>query len=146
MTILTIKMQGMAIKNHARFNPRMLFLICSMMSSMLSDLRKIWNRKIRVEYHKIAEFTLKNKCYKVSEKVIPFIKFRLLPECYSNWKLNGKIYNDYVAELSPISGRGFMFGQCQYHVRKGEYDNAFNELEKLGSASCYQNSICVFLR
>ena len=62
-----IKMRDMAFKNHSRFNSRMLFLICSMLSSMLYDIRKnIEPEKFGMEYHNIAEFSLKNKCPVVS--------------------------------------------------------------------------------
>ena len=131
------KMRDMAFKNHVRFNPRMLFLICSMMSSMLYDLRKdLEPQKFGIEFHKIAEFSLKNKCYKVSETGgFPYIKFRsyymnaiAIGEC--EWA--EKFVTDYAGALSPdVRDEVLCLVNANIMFEKRQYDDSFMELGKV---------------
>jgi len=131
------KMQELAFKNHHRFSPRMQFLICSMLNSILYEIKKdIEPEKFGNEYHKIVTFSLKYKCYKVMETSgFPFIRFRsfylnALAIKEFDWVEN--FAKDYAAELAPdIREEVLCLVNANLMFEKGEYDESFNELGKV---------------
>jgi hypothetical protein len=100
------KMRDLLFKNYKKFNSRMLFYITSILLFILfEDKDKIKDEKFRNEYHKLALFSLKNKCYKImSTGTFQFIKFR---SYYINALALGEIEwvkyfaNKYINELPP---------------------------------------------
>jgi len=131
------KMRDMVFLNHKRFNPRMLFLTCSMLNSVLYDIRKdIEPEKFGNEFHKTAQFTLNNKCYKILDTGgFPFIRFRSF---YLNAIAIGEIdwverfADKYGKELAPnIREETMCLVNANILFEKGAYDESLNALEKI---------------
>jgi hypothetical protein len=100
------KMRTLLLRNYPRFNPRMLFYAVSLLLEVLFDCKdKIKDRKFRKEYHRIAEFSLKNGCYKIMKaSVFQFNRYRAY---YKNAFALGEIEwvrkfaEKYTQELPP---------------------------------------------
>jgi hypothetical protein len=131
------KMREATARNRSRFNPRMLFLICSMLGSVLYEVRdEIDAEKFGREYFYISAFSLKNKCYKVTDSSgFPFVKFR---SYYLNAIAIGelewveKFANVYSAELSSeVKEETLCLIKANLLFEKGLYDDSFNELRKI---------------
>jgi len=132
-----VKMRDMVFSNHSRFNPRMLFLICSMLNSVLYDIRKdLEPEKFGTEYHKTVIFSLENKCYKVMDTGgFPFIRFRSF---YLNAIAIGEIEwvekfaDEYGKELAPdVREETLCLVNANILFEKGTYDESFKELDKI---------------
>jgi hypothetical protein len=100
------KMRTLLFRNYPRFNPRMLFYAVSLLLEVLFDCKdKIKDRIFRKEYHRIAEFSLNNGCYKIMKSsIFQFNRFRAY---YKNAFALGQIEwvrkftEKYVPELPP---------------------------------------------
>jgi hypothetical protein len=100
------KMRTLLLRNYSKFNPRMLFYAVSLLLEVLFDCKdKIKDTKFRKEYHRIAEFSLKNGCYKIMKaSAFQFNRFRAY---YKNAFALGEIEwvknfaEEYARELPP---------------------------------------------
>lgn len=131
------KMRALSVKNHSGFSSRMLFLICSILSSVLYEIKdEIDSEKFGKEYFDISVFSLKNKCYKVTENSrFPFIKFR---SYYLNALAIGKadwvekFTDQYSDELAPeLKEETLCLVKANLLFEKGLYDDSFKELENV---------------
>jgi len=107
-----------------------------MLSSVLYEIRKDLDPEMfGIEYHKLAVFSLENKCFKVLEvSGFPYIKFRSF---YLNAIAIGEIEwaekfaIDYAAEIAPDTREeALCLVKANILFERGEYDESLKELEK----------------